>query len=93
MNKQEFYEGIKKIDDAYNTKFERDKLSLWYSKLNEMEYQEYIDKIEELITTKKYIPNIAEILDKQPKCTYRKMVKLIVKHIVQHLKGKRQTYT
>lgn len=70
MNKQEFYEGIKKIEDAYNTKFERDKLSLWYSKLNEMEYQEYIDKIEELITTKKYIPNIAEILDKQTKCTY-----------------------
>lgn len=70
MNKQEFYEGIKKIEDAYNTKFERDKLSLWYSKLNEMEYQEYIDKIEELITTKKYIPNIAEILDKQPKFAY-----------------------
>lgn len=70
MNKQEFYEGIKKIEDAYNTKFERDKLSLWYSKLNEMEYQEYIDKIEELITTKKYIPNIAEILDKQPKFSY-----------------------
>lgn len=70
MNKQEFYEGIKKIEDAYNTKFERDKLSFWYSKLSEMEYQEYIDKIEELITTKKYIPNIAEILDKQPKCTY-----------------------
>lgn len=70
MNKQEFYEGIKKIENAYNTKFERDKLNLWYSKLKEMEYQEYIDRIDELITTKKYIPNIAEILDEQPKCTY-----------------------
>ena len=26
MNKQEFYEGIKKIESAYNTKFDREKL-------------------------------------------------------------------
>jgi hypothetical protein len=71
MNKQEFYEGIKKIENAYNTKFERDKLNLWYSKLKEMEYQEYLDKIDELITTKKYIPNIAEILEQQPKFAYQ----------------------
>ena len=70
MNKQEFYEGIKKIENAYNTKFEKDKLTLWYSKLNQMEYNEYLDRIDELITTKKYIPNIAEILDEQPKNTY-----------------------
>ncbi len=70
MNKQEFYEGIKKIENAYNTKFERDKLNLWYSKLNEMEYKEYLERIDELITTKKFIPNIAEILDEQPRFGY-----------------------
>lgn len=62
MDKPEFIQGIQKIELAYNTKFTREKLELWYSKLKKMDSRRYLEKIDKLISENKYIPNIAEII-------------------------------
>lgn len=61
MNKTEFLKGVQKIELAYNTKFTRDKLNIWYSKLNQMDITQYLERIDKLITNQ-FMPNIAEIL-------------------------------
>lgn len=63
MVKEEFIEGVKKIQDAYNTTFNVEKLQLWWNKLQFMNGKVFLDKIDKLITTSKYIPNLAEIID------------------------------
>lgn len=63
MNKNEFLKGIEKLEFAYNQTFSKEKLVLWYEKLEGMDYQEYIDRIDSLIETNKFLPNIAEILN------------------------------
>lgn len=67
MNIEEFLKGITKLELAYNQKFSKEKLDLWYQKLRNMNYQEYISRIEELIEVDNYMPNIAEILNKNKK--------------------------
>ena len=62
MDKPEFIQGIQKIELAYNTKFTREKLELWYSKLKKMDSKRYLERIDKLISENKYIPNIAEII-------------------------------
>ena len=69
MNTTEFLNGINKLELAYNQKFSKDKLNLWYQKLKDMDYQEYITRIDELIEVNSFLPNIAEILNK-PKHSY-----------------------
>ena len=64
MNTEEFLKGITKLELAYNQKFSKDKLNLWYQKLKSMNYKEYISRIDELIEINNYMPNIAEILNK-----------------------------
>lgn len=61
MNKTEFLKGIQKIELAYNTKFTRDKLNIWYDKLNKMDATQYLERIDKLIMNK-FMPNIGEIL-------------------------------
>ena len=63
MNKQEFVKGINKLEMAYNQKFTKEKLQLWYEKLCNMNDNKFIGRINDLIKTNKYLPNIAEILD------------------------------
>ena len=63
MVKEEFIEGVKKIQNAYNTTFNVEKLQLWWNKLQFMDGKAYLDKIDKLIVTNKYIPNLAEIID------------------------------
>lgn len=72
MDKAEFSKGIKKLEFAYNQTFSTEKLLLWYEKLEGMDYQEYIDRIDELIEINKFLPNIAEILNipKHPYANY-----------------------
>lgn len=65
MNKIEFMEGIHILQDNYNQKFSAEKLKLYYENLKNMNHKKYINKINELIKTNKFIPNIAEILDKK----------------------------
>lgn len=62
MDKAEFLKGVQKIELAYNTKFTREKLNLWYDKLKNMDSKQYLERVEKLISTNNYIPNIAEII-------------------------------
>ena len=63
MNKKQFLQGIEKIQLSYNVIFSVEKLGFWYDNLKNMNYEKYINNINELIKTNKYMPNIAEILD------------------------------
>lgn len=65
MDKKQFINGIEKLEMAYNQKFDTKKLVLWYSKLNSMAEDKFLQRIDTLIQTKEYMPNIAEILDKK----------------------------
>lgn len=65
MDKKQFINGIEKLEMAYNQKFDTKKLVLWYSKLNPMTEDKFLQRIDTLIQTKEYMPNIAEILDKK----------------------------
>ena len=65
MDKQEFGSGIKKLELAYNQRFTTEKLNLWWDRLSKMEATKYLDRIDKLIETKAYMPNIAEILNKK----------------------------
>lgn len=70
MNKKEFYEGIKKIESAYNTKFDREKLIDWFESLKDISAERYLARIDELKKTKQYIPNIAEIRNESARKQY-----------------------
>lgn len=65
MNKSDFGKGIKKLQLAYNTTFTSEKLAYWWKNLQGMEGQRFLNKIDNLIQEKKFMPNIAEILDKE----------------------------
>ncbi len=65
MNKTDFMEGIHKIQDAYNTKFEKEKLKLWYENLKDMSRESYLKNIDAQIKTNSFIPNIAQIREEK----------------------------
>lgn len=65
MVKEEFIEGIKKIQNAYNTTFNVDKLQLWWNKLQFVDGKVFKEKVDKLIVTNKYIPSLAEIVDNE----------------------------
>ena len=65
MNKFEFKKGIEKLELAYNQNFNSEKLILWWNKLKDMNCSDFYERLDTLIETKKFMPNIAEILDKK----------------------------
>ncbi len=65
MDKQEFLKGIEKLELAYNQKFTTEKLKVWWDNLKEMNVKTYLERIDELIKTNQFMPNIAEILNKR----------------------------
>ena len=65
MDKKQFLFFFEKIQLAYNITFNSEKLKLWYENLKNMDYEKYINRVEELIKTSKYVPNIAEILNNE----------------------------
>lgn len=68
MNKFEFMEGIKIIQNNYNQKFSKEKLVLYYEELKDLDKDYYIRQIKKLIKTSPYIPNIAQIRGEKNKC-------------------------
>ena len=61
MNKQEFYSFMQKIETAYNKKFSKEELILWFKEFmntSKVEFEKAIDKtIKELI----FMPKIADV--------------------------------
>ena len=64
MDKKQFVEGINKLEMSYNQKFTIEKLKYWYEQLKEMDPSRYLKRINELTRVKQFMPNVAEILDK-----------------------------
>ena len=69
MQQNEFRKGIEKLELAYNQKFTNEKLLVWWDKLKGMNGEKFLQRIDELIPQKKFMPNIAEILNKKEKLT------------------------
>lgn len=65
MDRSDFGKGISKLQMAYNQKFTSEKLDFWWNKLNKMDGDKFLKRIDELIPQKQFMPNIAEILDKK----------------------------
>lgn len=66
MNKNEFLAGVNELELAYNQKFTKEKLQIWYKMLKNVDFETYIKRIEKLVAESKYMPTVAEILDKKP---------------------------
>ena len=65
MDKIDFMQGIHKIQNAYNVKFETEKLKLWYENLKDMPKEKYLKNIDSQIKINPFIPNIAQIRDEK----------------------------
>ncbi len=65
MNKSEFMEGIHRLQNAYNIKFETEKLRFWYENLKDINQEEYLKNIDFQIKTNQFMPNIAQVRNEQ----------------------------
>ena len=63
MNKKEFGEGIKILQNSYNQTFSQEKLVLWWNNLNKMSVETYLRNINHLVKTNHFLPSIAEVLN------------------------------
>lgn len=61
MNKQEFYNNIKKIEIAYNKKFNKDKLELWFKEFLTTDIKEFEKAVDKTIKEVVFEPKIADI--------------------------------
>lgn len=66
MNKQEFYNNIQKIEIAYNKKFDKDELNLWFKEFETVDVKEFKKAIEKTIKATPYIPRISDIRTRIP---------------------------
>lgn len=61
MNKQEFYNNMKKIEVAYNKKFDKEELVLWFEKFATTDIKEFEKAIDKTIKEVVFMPKIADI--------------------------------
>ena len=61
MNKQNFYENIQKIETAYNKKFSKKELILWYEEFKKVNIKEFEKAIDKTIREVTFIPKIADV--------------------------------
>jgi hypothetical protein len=65
MKIAEFQTGIEKLQNMYNVKFSKEKLKSYYEVLKDMDFGEYMKQIDIQSRTNKFLPNPAQILNKQ----------------------------
>lgn len=61
MNKQEFYKNMQEIETAYNKKFSKEELMLWFKEFMTTETSEFGKAVDKTIKEIKFIPKIADI--------------------------------
>lgn len=61
MNKQEFYKSIQKIETAYNKKFDREELTLWFKEFMNTDIKGFEKAIDKTIKEVIFTPKIADI--------------------------------
>lgn len=71
MNISEFSKEIKKIEVAYNKKFNKSEIIMWFEEFKNISAEEFKRTIEEIIKTNKFVPKIADIKAKISENTYR----------------------
>lgn len=61
MNKQEFYKSIQKIETAYNKKFDREELTLWFKEFMNTDIKEFQKAVDKTIKEVIFTPKIADV--------------------------------
>lgn len=61
MNKQEFYKSIQKIETAYNKKFDREELTLWFKEFMNTDIKEFEKAVDKTIKEVIFTPKIADV--------------------------------
>lgn len=71
MNISDFTKQIKKIEVAYNKKFDKDETIMWFQEFQNIPAEEFEKAIDQIIKTNKFTPKIADIKAKISENTYR----------------------
>ena len=71
MNISDFTKQIKKIEVAYNKKFDKDETIMWFQEFQNIPAEEFEKVIDQIIKTNKFTPKIADIKAKISENTYR----------------------
>ena len=71
MNVSDFSKQIKKIEVAYNKKFDKDETIMWFQEFQNIPAEEFEKAIDQIIKTNKFKPKIADIKAKISENTYR----------------------
>ena len=71
MNVSDFSKQIKKIEVAYNKKFDKDETIMWFQEFQNIPAEEFERTIDQIIKTNKFTPKIADIKAKISENTYR----------------------
>ena len=71
MNVSDFSKQIKKIEVAYNKKFDKDETIMWFQESQNIPAEEFEKVIDPIIKTNKFTPKIADIKAKISENTYR----------------------
>lgn len=61
MNKQEFYKNMQEIETAYNKKFSKEELMLWFKEFMTTETSEFEKSVNKTIKEVKFTPKIADV--------------------------------
>lgn len=61
MNKREFYTNMQKIETAYNKKFTREELQLWFKEFMSTDIKEFQKAVDKTIKEVRFVPKIADI--------------------------------
>ena len=61
MDKEEFKKQIAKIQTAYNKKFNKEELILWFNEFQNVSIDEFKKAIDKTIREVEFIPNIADV--------------------------------
>lgn len=75
MKKVEFMKLITILEKNYDKKFDKEKIALWYLQLKNVDYTDIAKAIDVVIKLNKFMPTIAEVLEKVNKA--RQTVDLI----------------
>ena len=85
MNVSDFSKQIKKIEVAYNKKFDKDKTIMLFQEFQNIPAEEFEKAIDQIIKTNKFTPKIADIKAKISENTYRYYSEDPYRHLYKNL--------
>ena len=85
MNISDFTKQIKKIEVAYNKKFDKDETIMWFQEFQNIPAEEFEKAIDSIIKTTKFTRKIADIKAKISENTYRYYSEDPYRHLYKNL--------